>query len=73
MEWTKILLPSIVTGALAGVSEFIAKQQLGYKTALIAAGIAFLIMFLQELKDKLDKNTQIKNTKKKLQLFLFQK
>lgn len=73
MDYKNMIIPSLVTGLLAGVSEYIAKQELGYKIALIAAGIAFLIMFLQELNDKLNKNTSVSNVKKKLKLLLFQK
>jgi len=74
MDWKNLLIPSLVTGLLAGISEYIAKQELGYTTALIAAGLAFAIMFLQDLKNKLNKTTKSKGKKKsKLKLFIFQK
>lgn len=66
-----LLLPSIVTGLIAGVSEFIAKQEIGYEAALYAAGITFLIVFLNDLKNNLNPTESKGSKKKKLRLFAF--
>lgn len=74
-EWINIILPSIITGLIAGVAEFAAKQEIGYEAAAYAAGITFLIVFLNDLKDKLvPKTTAVRNKpKKNLRLFAFHK
>lgn len=72
-EWVNIILPSVITGLISGVAEFAAKQEIGYEAALYAAGITFLIVFLNDLKSKLAPKTTAARDKpkKKLRLVAF--
>ncbi len=74
MNWMNIIIPSLLTGAIAGVGVFLDEFQISYEAALYSAGIAFIITVLQDLRSKLNKSTASgsKNKKKsKLRLLCF--
>ena len=69
MEWKSAIVSALCTGAVAGLSDFVAKQNTGisFKVAVLAALLTFAIVFATTLKSevvptavKMKKSTKVK-------------
>ncbi len=68
INYKDIIIPTVITGLIAGLSEFITNQKLGWKTAAISASIAFLITVAQEFNRQFNppKGTEVRQKSTKL-------
>jgi len=65
-----VILPTICTGLIAGLGEFLARRELGLEAAAYAALITFLFTLIQEIKKRLE--TQGTATRPRTRFFVGQ-
>lgn len=66
MNYKAIFIPALLTGIIAGASEFLVKYQLGWKTALVSASMVVLIQVCRQLLEKYPKTTAMGRKRTKL-------